>query len=133
MSATAVTWTTGWEPRAPRGGVRAGSAHQSVRSAGTAPASLRLTRRGRVVISLVALAAALGAALSTQSAAADAPVDALPVTTHTVTAGETLWEIAGTITEPGQDRRDVVDRLVELNGLPSAALQVGQQILVPAP
>src|SRR5690606_16806421 len=94
MSATAVTWTTGWEPRAPRGGVRAGSAHQSVRSAGTAPASLRRTRRGRVVISLVALAAALGAALSTQSAAADAPVDALPVTTHTVTAGETLWEIA---------------------------------------
>ena len=93
--------------------------------------ALRLTRRGRVVVSALALLLALVAALSAQPAGADAPSAPVAVRTHVVAAGETMWEIASGIAEPGSDVRDVVDDLVELNGLNGSGLQAGQQILVP--
>lgn len=93
---------------------------------------LRLTARGRVVLTLVALVVALGATLSGQRAEAGAPAPALPVQTHTVVAGETLWSVAGSIAAPGQDVRDVVDTLTELNGLSGSTIEAGQLLLVPA-
>lgn len=96
-----------------------------------APVGLRLTARGRLVVWAFALAAAAGVVLSAQAAGADAPGAAQPVVTHVVAPGETLWQIAGGVVEPGQDRRDVVADLVELNRLDGAALQAGQEILVP--
>jgi nucleoid-associated protein YgaU len=116
---------------------RAGRAERG-RSAGavdvgatSAESSLRLTRRGRVVVWALAVAIAAGVGLSAQSAGAEAPGAALPVETHVVAPGETLWQIAGEVAAPGADLRDVVADLVELNGLGDAGLQAGQEILVP--
>ena len=94
--------------------------------------TLRLTRRGRVTMFLLALGVGLAGMLGNQVANADAPAPAVPVTTYTVSAGETLWGIAAGLAGPGQDVRDVVDGLVALNDLPSVALAAGQQILLPA-
>ncbi|HQY33484.1 MAG TPA: LysM peptidoglycan-binding domain-containing protein [Actinotalea sp.] len=96
----------------------------------TVPA-LRLTRRGRRVVLGLAVALAVAVGLSAQSAEADGPVAATAVTAHTVAAGETLWEIAASVAGAGQDVRDVVDAIAELNGIAGGGLQAGQQILVP--
>ncbi|WP_024288738.1 LysM peptidoglycan-binding domain-containing protein [Cellulomonas sp. KRMCY2] len=103
----------------------------AVGDSGRAASGLRLTRRGRLTVVLLALGLALVAGLSAESAMADGPGEALQVVTHTVAAGETLWEVAGSVAGPGQDRRDVVDELIDLNGLADSGLQAGQQILVP--
>lgn len=92
---------------------------------------LRLTRRGRVVLVLLAavlllLAARVGVAV------ASAPGEPVEVRVHVVTAGETLWELAQGVAAPGEDLRDVVNGLAELNGLSSSGLQAGQKILLPA-
>jgi hypothetical protein len=92
---------------------------------------LRLTRRGRVVVTALAVGLALAAGSVAQRAAADTPGEAVQVTARTVTAGETLWQVASTITEPGEDVRAAVDLLMDLNGLASTGLQVGQQLLIP--
>lgn len=93
---------------------------------------LRLTRRGRLAISAAAAVVAAAGVLSAQSAAAGGGERSVPVVTHTVSGGETLWEIATAVAAPGQDVRDVVAELQELNGLPTSGLRVGQQLLVPA-
>lgn len=93
---------------------------------------LRLTRRGRTVLTTIALLLTLGVAFTAQRADADGASAATPVVTHTVVAGETLWAIAAGVAAPGEDVRDVVDRLMELNGLSEGGLRSGQQILVPA-
>lgn len=94
---------------------------------------LRLTRRGWWVLSILAIAlVALGMTLGGRAFASD-PVAPVAVAEHYVSAGETLWQIAGRVAAPGEDVRDVVDMLVDLNGRSSASLQVGERILVPAP
>ena len=107
------------------------AASDVVADSGQGASGLRLTRRGRLMVVLIALGLALVAGLTAESAMADGPGEALQIVTHTVTAGETLWEGAGSVAAPGQDRRDVVDELIELNGLADSGLQAGQQILVP--
>jgi LysM repeat protein len=47
-------------------------------------------------------------------------------------SGETLWHIASEVAVPGEDVRDVVQRLQDLNGLASGSLQAGQVLLIPA-
>lgn len=93
---------------------------------------LRLTRRGRVVVFLLALGFGLAGMLGNQVANAGTAPSAVPVETYTVRAGETLWDIASGLSEPGQDVRDLVDDLVALNDLPGSGLTAGQQILLPA-
>lgn len=93
--------------------------------------SLHLTRRGRVVLVLLALALVVGAVLFASRASAEGTVSAQEVQRHVVAPGETLWRIAAGITEPGHDVRDSVDRLVRLNHLPNASLMAGQVIVVP--
>jgi hypothetical protein len=93
---------------------------------------LRLTARGRRV--LVALAVLVLSASMTAwavGAVADAPGRALEVQLRTVAPGETLWEYAESVAEPGDDVRDVVADLKELNGLRTTALQVGQVVVLP--
>ena len=94
--------------------------------------TLRLTRRGRVVL-VLALAGLLLAAFSlgrsdTQAAteATTRPVLA-PTTVH---SGETLWQVAQRIA-PSSDPRAVVAQLKDLNDL-RGAVQAGQQLLLPA-
>lgn len=92
---------------------------------------LRLTGRGRVVTAfLAALVCAPLVSLGAQ-AMASSPGEPVEVRVHTVAPGETLWDFAQEIAGPREDVRDVVADLRELNELGSAALQVGQTILVP--
>lgn len=95
---------------------------------------LRLTRRGRallrllIVIGLVALMATTALVLARSAQAESAP--GAPVAYHVVLPGETLWGIASRLT-PGQDPRDTVALLVEINHLPSSGVQAGQRLVLP--
>ena len=93
---------------------------------------LRLTARGRAVLVVLALLLVVGWALRPAGAAAGGAAPAIPVDVVTVTTGQTLWQIASSVAAPGQDVRDVVDRLIQLNGLRDSGVQAGQQLLVPA-
>ena len=100
----------------------------SVRSAG---GHLRLTGRGRGLLIAVALGLAATWTVLGPGAHAGDGVPAVQVTAVTVAPGQTLWQLARSVAGPDQDVRDVVDELVQLNGLDGVALQVGQQLLVP--
>jgi nucleoid-associated protein YgaU len=99
-------------------------------------APARLTRRGRLVVllALVTLlfAVALAATGGFARAGDDRSAAAGPVaTTWVVQPGETLWQVAEAVA-PGEDPRETVARIVELNGLADASVTVGQSLLVPA-
>ncbi|OLT46853.1 hypothetical protein BJF88_04115 [Cellulosimicrobium sp. CUA-896] len=99
-------------------------------SARPATGRLRLTRRGRVVlVLLVAVVAFLGARVG--AAVAGGPAEPVEVRVHVVAAGETLWSHAQRLAAPGEDVRDVVADIVELNGLSSSGLAEGQRLLLP--
>jgi hypothetical protein len=99
---------------------------------------VRLTRRGRVVVlvallALLLVAFVLGRAGSSE-AATHRPGQQAPVTAYgqtTVHEGESLWAVAKRVA-PSQDPRAVVLKIRELNHLSSAAVAVGQQLLLPA-
>jgi LysM repeat protein len=106
---------------------------------GTRPAArpaaqgrVRLTRRGRVVLTMVLLALVLAAAvlLGGTSVATGESGPAVPTRTIVVGEGDTLWEIAGEVAGPG-DVREMVHQIQKLNSLPGPALEVGQEIAVP--
>ncbi len=92
------------------------------------PAGLRLTRRGRLVISVAALAGAIAFVwIGWLSAPHPAGATARPVVPATVTvrAGDTLWSLAQHYL-PGQDPRAVVDSLMRLNHLRTGDVAPGQ-------
>ena len=94
---------------------------------------LRLTRRGRVAVLALLLALAFAGAvlLRSPAAATSEPVVGAPVAERvTVRPGETLWVIAQRAV-PGADPRVTVDRIMEMNGLESSAVQAGSALLVP--
>lgn len=92
---------------------------------------LRLTRRGWWVLSLVAVGLVAVGMFLGDRAFASSPAEPVAVADHFVAPGESLWQIAGAVALPGEDRRDVVDMLVELNGRSTASLEVGERLLVP--
>jgi LysM repeat protein len=92
---------------------------------------LRLTRRGRLVITATLTAAGIGATMFTGAVSlAGTQAQHPPVRYVTVAPGDTLWSIAGEAA-PGEDRRDTVHRIVDLNALRDASLSVGQRVAVP--
>ncbi|HEX5535251.1 MAG TPA: LysM peptidoglycan-binding domain-containing protein [Actinomycetales bacterium] len=92
---------------------------------------LRLTRRGRLVITLfVAALLAVGALLGAQTALAGSSVETPAVETLTVAPGDTLWSIASSVSDEG-DVRDTIAEIRDLNALRSSELLVGQELLVP--
>lgn len=93
-------------------------------------APLRLTTRGRWVMTVLSLVVVSLVGLVGTRAVADAPRP--PLESYTVMAGDTFWQIASGVAGPGEDVRDVVLELVELNGLDGAGLMAGQRILLPA-
>ncbi len=92
---------------------------------------LELTRRGRWVLWSAALAVATGMAVMGGGALASTPELPPEVVPHTVAEGENLWGLAETIALPGDDLRDVVELIIEVNGRASASLWAGEQILLP--
>lgn len=95
--------------------------------------ALRLTRRGRIVLFLVAVVTILllGVTLGDSTAATSQSGQAGATTTITVKPGQTLWQIAATA-NPSGDIRDTVDDIMKLNSLPSASgLQMGRELAIP--
>jgi LysM repeat protein len=92
--------------------------------------TLRLTRRGRVVVLVAGLATALslGFVAATQTFADNHPQ---PTRGIVVQPGQTLWDIAAAQTPSGDDVRSTMTHLEQLNHLDSAALQVGQHLRIP--
>ena len=99
---------------------------------------LRLTVRGRRVIASLLLApigvvggfalAQIPTAFAGDATVAEAPAEQFE--THTVLAGETLWDVAASIAGH-HDVRDVVAEIMRLNGLTTASVQGGQQLALP--
>jgi len=89
---------------------------------------VRLTRRGRLVVFGVSLAATIGLGLvaATGSLADDQPE---PTRVVTVQPGQTLWDIASGVSRG--DVRSTMAHLEAINHLDSTTLQVGQHLRVP--
>ena len=87
-----------------------------------------LTRRGRAVVALAALAFA--GPIVAGAAGGQAPPEPQHVVTYQVTAGESLWTIAERYKEPGTDTRDMVRHIKRLNHLDSSDIFAGQVIVV---
>jgi hypothetical protein len=96
---------------------------------------LRITRRGRVVLTLLvaaplAVAAVVGGIGAVGATATDAP-GSDSFTYVSVAPGESLWQLAQQVA-PNADPRDVVADISRLNGLESGVVQPGQRIAIPA-
>lgn len=59
------------------------------------------------------------------------PESPVGTTVVTVSPGESLWSVAAAVAEPGDDPRELVERIVALNGLSEAVLHPGQHLIVP--
>jgi hypothetical protein len=92
--------------------------------------SVRLTRRGRLVVVLGTLAALLTFGFGMSHAPSQAAGRTAKPPTVTVSAGETLWTLAERIA-PHVDPRLVVAQIERLNHLRSPQLFAGEQLVVP--
>ncbi len=93
---------------------------------------LRITRRGRLLLTSLVLAAVLGLATTLAAGSALAGSGSAPEPTRTVVVlpGQTLHEVAATV-PGGGDVRDVAAVIRDVNGLEFSALVAGQQLRVP--
>lgn len=96
---------------------------------------LRLTRRGRVVVTALAalplVAGALGLAVNGGGAAASGQGAGRSFEYLTIAAGQSLWQVAEDVA-PTADPRDVIAAIIDLNRLTSESVQPGQRIALPA-
>ncbi|WP_193611310.1 LysM peptidoglycan-binding domain-containing protein [Nocardioides lijunqiniae] len=94
--------------------------------------TLRLTRRGRLVVLLLALGVVLGVgfALASGSVATQEAGTPEPTRVVMVGAGDTLWDIAADV-DPEGDTRSTMEEITRLNALDSSMVTVGQQLIVP--
>jgi hypothetical protein len=97
---------------------------------------VRLTRRGRIAVLvllalLALLATTLGFVLSSGSAAAGGPGAAVGSSIVVVQPGDTLWSIAARA-NPNADPRVLVQRIIDVNALPGADVQPGQELSLPS-
>ncbi|HET6739750.1 MAG TPA: LysM peptidoglycan-binding domain-containing protein [Kribbella sp.] len=98
------------------------------------PAALRLTRRGRMLLTAVSVVV-FGAAIVVLGLRVSGVLEPGPRFTHTVPVqvapGQTLWSIAQS-TNPGQDPAIVVEKIADLNKLASPAdINPGQTLRIP--
>ena len=97
---------------------------------------LRITRRGRGVVALLAAApivVAVAVLVINGGAALGSDDTGRPVQSFehvTVLPGDTLWSIARDVA-PAEDPRDVVDAISSLNRLTSSTLDAGQHLFLP--
>lgn len=110
------------------------------RQAVTQPGRLRLTRRGRRVVAVLAMLVAMAAATLIWAAAAggaqasgrDVPRGSgyAGMTQVVVRPGQTLWSIAAAA-EPSANPWTVVQQIIDANALSGARVQAGQLLWVP--
>jgi hypothetical protein len=96
--------------------------------------SVRLTRRGRVVVLLASLvlAFAVGIMVAAGSVATGQAGQPEPTKVITVGTGDTLWAISSDLTDDG-DVRATMERIKSLNAMEDGMLAAGQKLVVPAP
>jgi LysM repeat protein len=101
-----------------------------VRAARPHPTGLRLTRRGKVVLTVAGLLAALAfGMLSARLVQTQGGVpDSAPAVVQ-VQPGDTLWSIAERVA-PQADTRAVVDTIAARNGLVGGAVHPGQRLVI---
>jgi LysM repeat protein len=80
-------------------------------------------------LGVLALAVAAVFLLLASVGAAESPPP--PTHAYVVQTGDTLWSIARTVAEPGQDLRPVVATISELNRLHGDGILPGQALVVP--
>jgi hypothetical protein len=99
-----------------------------------ARSTVRLTRRGRLVVFLTSLFLALAVAfmLAGGAVGTDEPGEQIPTEIVKVAPGDTLWGIASDVATDG-DVRSMMKQIERLNALESAGLQAGQKLRVPVP
>jgi len=98
----------------------------------TRRSTVRLTQRGRVVFVLGFLMAAfvVMVAFGGWATATHDVGTADPVRVIEVQEGDTLYDIAGQVAEPGEIR-EMVHEIQQLNSLSGAGLEVGQKLAIP--
>jgi hypothetical protein len=108
----------------------------SINSYGGRPVQprLRITRRGRAVLTVLIAVPLAIAAIVGGIGAYTADGSNAPASGHysyvTVQSGESLWQLAQTVA-PNADPRDVVADISNLNGLGSGVIQPGQRLAIP--
>ncbi|MEY3531862.1 MAG: hypothetical protein RLY68_864 [Actinomycetota bacterium] len=101
-----------------------------------AVAPIRLTRRGRFLVSILSFVAMLAISLfsivglATASAKASNETASATTTQIVVAPGETLWTIAMRV-NPEIDPRAVIEQIKDLNVLEGIDVYAGQVLLVP--
>ena len=109
---------------------------RSARRGETPASSLRLTRRGRVLVTVAAallvaaislLAAGVAQATNDGPSPRAARQDLVQVI---VRPGQSLWSVAESA-DPDQDTRAVIQQIIDLNSLNGDAVFAGQQLWVP--
>ena len=100
----------------------------------SAPAggAVRLTRRGRLVLTTSFLVALLAVftAFGATSVATDDAGEPVPTRTVMVGEGDTLWGIASEVAAPGETRA-VMHEIQQLNALSSSGVALGQELAIP--
>jgi hypothetical protein len=101
----------------------------------TNPSGMQLNRRGRLARTLVVLSLAIVMLATFGFSAGAGNSDQMSPTsdafiTVTVGPGESLWSLAGQIAVDG-DKRSLVDEIISINSLPTADVQVGQELRIP--
>ena len=94
--------------------------------------TVRLTRRGRLVVFLTSLLVVLSAAFVLAGGAVGTGEAGQPAPTEIVQVapGDTLWGIASEVATDG-DVRSMMTEIERLNALESASLAAGQKLRVP--
>ena len=108
---------------------------QSIADSGEARAPrLRITRRGRAVLTFLVAAplVAATAGIVLNAGGATATLESTPTSFDyvTVESGQSLWQVAEQVA-PASNPSDVVLEIVHLNQLDSSVVAAGQQVAVP--
>lgn len=111
---------------------RAVAPRRAARTRAARAGEVRLTRRGRLMVFLVALAfvLALGVLLGARSIATDEAGPGETTRVVMVDEGQTLWQIAAGLSEDGEVR-SMMHRIEQLNALETSMLYAGQELHVP--
>lgn len=91
----------------------------------------RARRKMTARVGLVGLVLVALAVIAPGAFAGDEQGTAVEFDTYTVAQGETLWSIASALTGPGEQVRETMNQLQDLNAMSGSSLQAGEQIAIP--
>ena len=91
----------------------------------------RARRKGLARLVLITIVLAALALVAPGAIAGDEPGSAVAYDTHTVAQGETLWSIASDLTAPGEQVRETMNQLQDLNAMSGSSLRAGEQLVIP--